>query len=133
MWLKKKWKLTAQSRASSGEATGCRALVAAEWSQDTRDEELMALADGARVSEEPIRDVKGIWNKAVQQLSETATGTGARWHTVAPDSQIFTSLPMGPESPLWKKIFSSCCGNLQLDDWGSCVSTTQKANRAQVA
>lgn len=38
----------------------------------------MALADGARVSEEPIRDVKGIWNKAVQQLSETAAGTGAR-------------------------------------------------------
>lgn len=38
----------------------------------------MALADGARVSEEPKRDVRGIWNETVQQLSETAARTGAR-------------------------------------------------------
>jgi len=43
---------------------GASALVAAEWSQDTEDEELMGLVHGDQMSEEPERDVKMLWSEA---------------------------------------------------------------------
>lgn len=80
---------------------GAGTLVAPEWSQDTKDEELMGLAHGAQMSEEPQRDVKILWSEAVQLPSEMAPGqvqSDVPWHRTlktSPLHQEVSKVPSG--------------------------------------